>query len=192
MNKTVYRNLSFYLNELIKQIGGLPKKVDKDYAVAEYIEFINRQTKYVINGQRNYEYFGYDWRLPLWDDEYLKFWAKANYSEKINQNLYVKALFDSNWGDVWTNIEINPLIIAPRWIIPVRLLAKFMFVPFGKKKWHLFERKFLDYFMTSTSCYGPWSYKKIVTDKRGHHSPIGWLIEDYLKNKGMNWKGEIS
>ena len=67
------------------------------------------------------------------DDEYLKFWAKANYSEKINQNLYVKALFDSNWGDVWTNIDINPLIIAPRWIIPVRLLAKFMFIPFGKK-----------------------------------------------------------
>ena len=38
--------------------------------------------------------------------------------------------------------------------------------------------------MTST-CYGPWSYKKIITDNRGHHSPIGWLIEDYLKNKEL-------
>ena len=133
IDKNLYEAVFTYVNEMINQLGGLPKKANMDFSIVEYIEFINRQSKYVINGQRNYEYFNFDWRLPLWDDEYLKFWAKANYSEKINQNLYVKALFDSNWGDVWTNIDINPLIIAPRWIIPVRLLAKFMFIPFGKK-----------------------------------------------------------
>ena len=192
MNKTVYRNFSFYLNEVIKQIGGLPKKVDKDYAIAEYLEFINRQTKYVINGQRNYEYFGYDWRLPLWDDDYLEFWALTNYVHKKNQNLYIKSLRNSNWCDVWKNIDINPLVIAPKWIIPIRLIAKFLFWPIGKAEWHLFERKYLDYFITSTCCYGPWSYKDIITDKRGAHSPIGWLIEDYFKDKGINWKGEIN
>ena len=192
INETVYKSVYYYIDEAIKQIGGLPKNPSKDYAIAEFIEFINRQTKYVINGQRNYEYFQYDWRLPLWDDEYLSFWASTQYSDKINQNLYIKALRDANWGNVWGNIEVNPLVIAPRWIIPVRLLAKLIFMPIGKKKWHLFERKYLDYFMTSTSCYGPWTYKQIITDNRGHHSPIGWLIEDYFKNKGLNWKGEIN
>ena len=32
-----------------------------------YSGFIDRQSKYVINGQRIYEYYGYEWRLPLWD-----------------------------------------------------------------------------------------------------------------------------
>ena len=60
--------------------------------------------------------------------------------------------------------------------------------------WNLpkqFERKYLDYFMTTTCCYGPWSYFKIVFDKRGHDSPIGWLIEHYLNLKNINWKGEL-
>ena len=110
----------------------------------------------------------------------------------MKQNIYVKVLKKVNWGNVWNNIEVNPLIISPKWIIPIRLIAKIMFIPFGKEKWHSFERKYLDYFMTTTCCYGPWSYSQIIKDKRGHHSPIGWLIEDYLKNKGLNWKGDIN
>ena len=41
--------------------------------VYEILEYENRQCKYVINGQRLYEYFKYEWRLPLWDNLYLDF-----------------------------------------------------------------------------------------------------------------------
>ena len=51
----------------------------------EFLEFQGRQTKYVINGQRVYEYFGYDWILPMWDDNYVKFWSAIPLEYKVSQ-----------------------------------------------------------------------------------------------------------
>ena len=101
-------------------------------------------------------------------------------------------MMHSNWGNVWQNIDINPNIISPKWIIPIRIMFKGVFLFLGRDKWQKFEKKYFDYFMTNTCCYGPWSYLEIIGDKRGHVNPIGWLIEDYLKNKNLNWKGKKS
>jgi asparagine synthase (glutamine-hydrolysing) len=170
------------------------KKDKKNFSYVsayEYIEFKDRQSKYVINGQRTYEYFGYDWRLPLWDCDYLDFWKDVEIEKKIKQNLYVRTLKSYNWCGTWDKIDINPYSISPAWIKPIRFILKLFFIFLGKKRWHKFERKYLDYFMTTTCCYGPWSYFQIVFDKRGHDSPIGWIIEHYLNLKNINWKGEL-
>ena len=182
-------NIRVLLSEEVKKIGGFPNNKNKDYGIYEYLEFMDRQSKYVINGQRNYEYFGYEWRLPLWDNTYLDFWEKVPLSEKLNQRLYKNTLKKYNWGGVWKDININPKIITPAWIIPVRFLFKTFFVFRGKKHWHDFEKKYLSYFMDNLVAYAPWSYFQIILDKRGHDSAIGWLIEDYLKKKKLNWKG---
>ena len=81
------------------------------FGLYEALEFYNRQVKYVINGVRNYEYFGFSWRMPLWDNEYLNYWEKAPYSLKYNQAHYKEAIMKSNWGNVWNDIEINPISI---------------------------------------------------------------------------------
>ena len=38
--------------------------------------------------------------------------------------------------------------------------------------------------------YAPWSYSQIIFDNRGHDSSIGWIIEDYLNKKNLNWQGK--
>jgi asparagine synthase (glutamine-hydrolysing) len=36
-----------------------------------------RLAKYVVNSVRVYEFFGYEWRLPLWDSEMLALWERV-------------------------------------------------------------------------------------------------------------------
>ena len=68
------------------------------FALYEFSEFQNRQCKYVVAGQRAYEFFGYDWRLPLWDNDYLDFWEKVPLAAKIDRNLFREMLERENWG----------------------------------------------------------------------------------------------
>jgi len=188
-NKDNLDKVENLLSEEINKIGGFPSDQNKNYGIYEYMEFMDRQSKYVVNGQRNYEYFGYEWRLPLWDNEYIDFWEKVPLKYKINQTLYKDTLIKYNWGNVWQEININPLKISPKWIIPIRFIFKLFFIFHGKNKWHKYENKYLAYFMSNLVEYAPWSYFQIIFDKRGHENAIGWLIEDYLKYKGLNWKG---
>ena len=72
----------------------------------------------------------------------------------------------------------------------IRIFCKLFFFPLGKKKWHSFERKYLQYFMDNFYNFAPWKYIDILFDKRGHYSPISWYIGDYLERKKICWNGK--
>jgi asparagine synthase (glutamine-hydrolysing) len=69
-----------------------------DHGLYEYAEFQDRQCKYVVTGQRIYEFLGHAWRLPLWDNAYLRFWEGVPLEEKVNQNLYARMLTNALAG----------------------------------------------------------------------------------------------
>lgn len=50
---------------------------------------------FLVNSMRVYEHFGFDWRLPLWDDEYAAFWYAVEWKKKINSELYNRFMFDT-------------------------------------------------------------------------------------------------
>ena len=183
-------------NLLKKQINSIMgkkrfKKINY-YGLYETLEFYNRQVKYVINGTRNYEFFGYEWRMPLWDFEYLKYWEKISYKNKCSQKLYRDVIYESNWCDVWKDIELNPKKNINPLMNLVRFFFKAIFIFLGKDKWHKFERKYIEYFTEDLLAYKPWPWKKIYIDNRGHYSPISWYVEDYLIRKRIRWDGKIS
>ena len=62
-------------NEIIKGCGDLENE-NLDHLLFEYSELIGRQSKYVVKKQKVYEFYGYEWRMPFWDDQYLKFWQR--------------------------------------------------------------------------------------------------------------------
>lgn len=173
------------------EAGGLPDDPAGDHGVYEYSEFTDRQAKYVINGQRLYEWLGLDWRLPLWDREYLDFWARAPLAAKRGQYLYRRVLERDDWGGVWRDVPVNPMRIRPGWLVPLRLALKAAHAPLGAVRWHRFEKRYLDYWMAPLCSYARWPYGRVAADRRGHYSAIGWHIEHYLGGKGLDWTGAV-
>lgn len=55
----------------------------------------SKVSHFLVNSMRIYEYFGFDWRLPLWDDEYATFWYKVGWEKKIASQLYNRFMFDT-------------------------------------------------------------------------------------------------
>ena len=177
------------LTREIEAIGGMPTDAGADHGVYEWCEFQDRQSKYVVNGQRVYEYLGHDWRLPLWDDAWLDFWAQAPLEAKVKQNLYREVLIEADWGGVWRGIPVNAKRVRPGWMVPLRFALKAFHAPLGRDRWHGFERRYLQYWMDNLSSSANRRYLAIARDGRGARSGIAYHVEDYLHGKGLNNDG---
>lgn len=49
-----------------------------------------RQAKFIVNSVRVYDFWEYDWWLPWWDYEFIKFWEQVPLKYRINRCLYRK------------------------------------------------------------------------------------------------------
>ena len=192
-----YLKTNFNINEIKKdlQVDCFNNSQDVDdynaHLFYEKSEFSNRQSKYVISGQRVYEFYNYDWRLPLWDDEYLYFWRSIPKNFKENQLLYKKMLKLNNFGNVWdSDLPVNDKKINPVWIKPIRYFFKAIFFIFSNKnKWKQFHISFFYYWIDPIllSCYS--SYFTWIKDfKKRPRSPISWIAKDYISLNNLNKK----
>ena len=63
----------------------------------EQWEWQERQAKWVVNGQRVYEFFDFDWELPFWKPELIHFWKTVPLNLRLNQFLYKEYLSNFNY-----------------------------------------------------------------------------------------------
>lgn len=161
------------------------------HGIYEFLEFQDRQCKYVITGQRIYEFLGLDWRLPLWDGEYLDFWQGVPLSAKVEQRLYRATLAERNWGGVWRGRAwIFPRRVSPRWMRHgLRPLFKALHAPLGRRRWHRFERQYLQYWMDLLCNSAIVPYGRVFRDRRGARHFVSWHTEVYLRDKGLGFDG---
>lgn len=76
-------------SRLKEVLGQFSRETDEDLASGyEYWEWQERQAKLIINSVRAYEFFGFSWRLPLWDREVMEAWRGVPIALKMDKYLY--------------------------------------------------------------------------------------------------------
>ena len=182
----IQRIETLLIQEVANQIPSVYQQT-KPHAVYEWSEYNNRQCKYVVQNVRTYEHFGIEWRMPLWDRQFIEFWSNATLEEKSHQNLYKEVIFDLDWGGVWETIPINTATIKPDWIKVVRFMLKCIHAPLGRKKWHKFERRFLNYWMSNICSDAIIPYLESIMNTKGPRSAVAWWSQKYLDKKGLDF-----
>ena len=82
--------------------------INQTHGFFECLEYLGRQSSYIVNMQRAYEFHDYGWRMPLWSDQMLDFWSEVPRIHKVDQNLYNvnPLLFEKyNESDIIESIE---------------------------------------------------------------------------------------
>ena len=80
-----------FKEKINKSAAGL--EIDDNDTCANAIEFVDfneRQAKFIINSVRAYEFFGYEWRIPFWDAELINFFLKVPLKHRVGQDIYKK------------------------------------------------------------------------------------------------------
>lgn len=62
------------------------------YSHIEQWVLCERESKYIINGVRAYEFFGFEWYLPLWQKDFIKFWQMVPSTYRRDRALYIEVL----------------------------------------------------------------------------------------------------
>jgi asparagine synthase (glutamine-hydrolysing) len=181
------KNVSLIKEIILEEFGELfsaESSGELDYAFYENYEWKNRQTLFAMNQPRIYEFWGYDWRFPLWDYEFIDFWEKVPLELKLNRNLFYETFFENNWGSVWQDFDC-PIYKSPRYLALIKNVIHFIMFPWGQKKFEKINKKYFFYWMENLSYMGIVDYKRVIKDKRGYRHAISWLTDSYLEEKGI-------
>lgn len=89
-----------YKKLLLESLGNTLNSINTKNNKAEVIDLFtnwniqNRQANFIVNAVRVYEYFGNDWRVPMWDDELSEFWFSLPWEKNSDVQLYNKYMFE--------------------------------------------------------------------------------------------------
>lgn len=77
-------------NERIRSYLKIPDILLTEIAASFYDEYAwrQRESKFIVNSVRVYEFFNYEWRIPLWDNEIMEFWQRIPVSQRMHRQLY--------------------------------------------------------------------------------------------------------
>lgn len=113
-NNTDSRNVKMWFDRLENRAENEIITSSKDLANwYEKWEWQERQAKFIINSVRVYEFWGYDWYLPLWDRDFMLFWQKTSLSLRINKVFYDKFV-DSVYAEQRKDLNDELIVQEPR------------------------------------------------------------------------------
>jgi asparagine synthase (glutamine-hydrolysing) len=84
------------LNKSFDCINRINLNCSKREFISEFenLDYSERQSKYIVNSCRIYEFYGFEWTLPFFYKESLNFWKEIDLEHKIGKKLFLKYLSD--------------------------------------------------------------------------------------------------
>ena len=150
------RNRTKLKSVILRTFNRIDKKVRDLASLYEYWEYEERQSKFIIGGQRVYDFYNLKWELPFWNFNYVDFWRNIPYELKLNQYLYKKYLTKYDYKGVFTKIKIKKQgwsFFQRVWIKPISIFCKYILGIKIQKKFISFA-KYFDRFSFYYSAYG--------------------------------------
>ena len=101
-----------------------PSELEEMAAQSAWFNIQERQAKFIVNSVRVYEFFGYEWLIPLWDNILFAFWSHVPISWRYQRKLYFAAVQNcpiSSTADVTAYVRLCNKI---RTIPFVRMVAR--------------------------------------------------------------------
>lgn len=152
-------------------------------AIYERFEYEERQAKYVINGQRNYEFLGLNWLLPFWQADVVGFWKEVPLEAKYQQKLYRTTLNNWNYRGIFRDIKTS----VGHWpgmrkvvLGPSRLLR----LTFGRHVRDAYLKRML-YFGLYHDQYAPFGFRIFLHQAKDLRNPVSLLSRAWLASLNM-------
>jgi asparagine synthase (glutamine-hydrolysing) len=141
-------------------------------------EWQERQCKYVIGGQRIYDWLGMDWRLPFWDASYLEFWSRVPFEFKLDQRLYKEYLRSRDYCGLFR--DFNPKVW--RWpgasmaVLPLAQIVGLLGGRNAKQRFYAYAR-YIGHYGPN---YAPWGWSRFMSEAADIRNPVSLLVSTWL------------
>ncbi len=151
----------------------------------ERFEYQERQAKYVVNGQRAYEWHGLSWQLPLWDRDIVDVFESAPFADRFGQSLYRRYLHEWDYRGVFRDVtrtvtawpKLASAIIVPA-ALAVRLAAG------RERRDRLF--RYLNYFDRFGDHYKTFGFKTFARCAHDMRNPASLYVKAWLAENGVS------
>lgn len=82
--------------------------------MAECFDWQERQTKFIANSVKVYEFFGFDSRIPEWDVELINYWENIGFNYRIDRNMFKEIFKNFLVADQIINIPFANDILSKK------------------------------------------------------------------------------
>jgi asparagine synthase (glutamine-hydrolysing) len=171
------------INESLREMEAAAGKPLPAATLYESWEWQERQCKYVIGGQRIYDWLAMDWRLPLWDADYLKFWSRVPFELKLDQRLYKEYLYSRDYCGLFRNF--SPTVW--RWpgatmaVLPAAQLIGLLGGRRAKDRFYAYAR-YIGHYGPN---YAPWGWHKFSEQAIDVRNALPFFIETWMEESGI-------
>lgn len=122
-NDLVTTKVRAHIQQVLDEIGAVPDTPANFVSYNEAFFTAHKVAKFVVNSLRVYEFFGLEWRMPLWDQELIDYWYSVPVGERIGGRLYNNFLFHNYFEPM--NVAIYKELGVNRVAKAYRLLRRF-------------------------------------------------------------------